>query len=374
MNEVPRIAHVIGKNAKGGVESVVFNYYKFIDKSKIQFDFIIHNDSPFEIPAEILNLGCKVYKIPPYKRLYSYIKALTNIFAQGNYKIVHSHMSTISVFALFAAKKTKIPVRIAHSHVTAGKGRGEFFRNTIKYILRRFSKLYPTHLFSCSEHAGKWLFGKKSFEKGKITVLNNAIDLSGFFFNREFRNKIRNDLGLENKFVIGNVGRFMPQKNHAFLVEIFYEAHKKDNDCILLLIGAGELKNQIEEKVKILNIESSVIFLGARDDVNELYQAMDVFVLPSLYEGLGMVVVEAQVAGLPTIVSTEVPAEAKLFDIIEFLSLRDAAKTWAERILAKRDFPRVDVSGESYLQRFSIAEQAKKLETIYERLISGDVP
>jgi len=373
MGNVSRIAQVIGKNAKGGVESVVFNYYQFIQRTEFQFDFFIHDNSPYEIPLDIQKLGCAIYKIPSYKNIFSYIKTLKCLFKQHNYTIVHSHMSTISVFTLFAAKLANVPVRISHSHVTAGKGKGEFFRNTIKYILRLFSKLFPTHLFACSEYAGKWMFGQKAFDKGEITILNNAIDISKFVYDNPTRNRVRNKLSLKDQFVIGNVGRFMPQKNHNFLIDIFCEIYKKDTNCLLLLVGDGELKAQFEKKVKKLNLQGNVLFLGARDDVNKLYQAMDVFVLPSLYEGLGMVAVEAQIAGLPTIVSCRVPTESKVFDFVDFVDLQEGAQEWAEIILSKRNFKRIDTRSEPSAKRFSIADEVKNLEALYRQMLQKEL-
>jgi len=369
MNDVIRVAHVIGCVSKGGVESVVFNYYKFIDKTKFQFDFIIDEGSPCEIPEEILNLGCKVYKIHSYTKLPAYIKALKKIFIQGNYKIVHSHMNTLSVFTLFAAKQANVPVRIAHSHSTAGKGEGEFARNLMKYSLRPFAKLYPTHLFACSEYAGRWLFGNKAFNKRKVAVFNNAIDASKFVYNEEIRNKVRNGLGINKKFVVGHVGRFVTAKNHNFLLDIFNEVHKKNKNSILLLIGDGELKNNIERKVNNLNLQDNVIFLGNRNDVSELYQAMDVFVLPSLYEGFGMVAVEAQFAALPTIVSTKVAIETKLTNFVDFLNLSYKAEMWAENILSKQFYKRIDISEEMGMSNFVINNEAGNLEKVYEKLI-----
>jgi len=371
MSDIPRIAHVIGRNSKGGVESVVFNYYNFIDKSRYQFDLIIHNDSPYEIPDDILQLGCKVFKIPSYKYLFNYIKSLKNIFKNNNYKIVHSHMSTLSVFTLFAAKIANIPVRIAHSHVTAGKGKGEFFRNLLKYTLRLLAKVFPTHLFACSEYAGRWMFGNNCFEKGKVIVLNNAIDFKKFIFNESIRDKIRDNLALSDEFVVGNVGRFMPQKNHHYLIDIFNEIVKKDKKSILLLIGDGKLKEQIIKKVSQLGLQNNVLFLNPRDDVHDFFQVMDVFVLPSLYEGLGMVAIEAQISGLPTVVSSRVPNEVNLFDMVEFLDLNEKPERWAEIVLSKRSHKRRGISGEHrpHIKKFSIIDEVKRLETIYEEML-----
>lgn len=364
MDKQIRITHIIGSVAKGGIESVVFNYYRFINRDKVQFDFIIDEDSPCEIPDDILNMGCRVFKIPPYTKFFAYIKALKRIFRENNCKIVHSHMNTLSVFALYAAKKAGVPVRISHNHSTAGKGRGEFKRNVIKYALRRFSRLYPTHLAACSEYAGKWLYG----DKADFKVFNNAIDPARFTYNTQTRLRVRENLGAGNKFIIGHVGRFMHQKNHDFLIDIFNEIYKLNQDSLLLLIGDGELKKPTEEKVKALNLQNNVIFTGNRSDVNELYQAMDVLVLPSLYEGLTVVGVEAQTAGLPLVLSACISKETAFTDAVEFISLKESAKHWAEKVLSKQNFERVDISGLPNAQKFIISNEAGKLEKFYEEV------
>ena len=365
-----RVVHVIGSVCKGGVESVVFNYYKFIDRTKVQFDFVVDDDSPCEIPDEILNLGCRVYKIPPYTKLLAYIKALKKIFIENDYKIVHSHMNTLSVFTLYAAKKAGVPIRIAHNHSTAGKG--EFKRNLVKYALRPFAKLYPTHLFACSEYSGRWLFGIKEFNKGKVTVFNNAIDTSLFLFNEDMRSKVRCDLGIEDKFVIGHVGRFMTQKNHSFLIDVFNEIHKRDKKSVLLLVGDGELRTQIEEKVKALNLQDYVVFTGSRNNVHELYQAMDVFVLPSLYEGLGMVAVEAQAAGLPCYISSKVPNEAILISKqYRTLPLGVSPKIWASSITKDLTIYQRESDTKTIVsQGYDIREVVKTLEEHYQMIIN----
>jgi len=368
MKEITRIAHVIGSVAKGGVESVVFNYYKFIDKSKYQFDFIIHNDSPYEISSDINALGCKIFKIPSYKHLFSYLNALIEIFKKNNYKIVHSHMSTISVFTLFAAKKAKVPVRIAHCHATAGKGKGEFLRNIIKNILRIFSKLYPTHLMSCSVNSGIWMYGKKAFLKGKVTVLNNAINHENFIFNKNIRNKTRNELCVSDKFVIGNVGRFMPQKNHDFLIDIFNEIYKIDKKSVLILVGDGNLKKNIEDKIKRYNLKDNVLLMGCMDNIINLYHAMDVFVLPSLYEGLPVVLVETQMAGLPSVISDKITEEVKFSELINFVSLKKSAFEWAKIILDLKNYKKYDTTSDLNIKNYSIKNEVVKLENFYEQI------
>ena len=326
MNKKPiRVAHIIGKWLGGGVEAVVMNYYRHIDHSKIQFDFICDEDSvniPYE---EIEKLGGKVILIPPYQKIFKYQKDLRKVLKDGEYKIVHSHINTLSVFPLYAAKRVGVPVRIAHSHSTTNKK--EWKKNLLKQILRPFSKKYATDYMCCSELAGRWLFGDKAYDEGKVYLLNNAIDLDKFKYDEKIRNNKRKELGInEDTLVIGHIGRFVAQKNHTFLIDIFNEIHKKNKNSLLMLVGQGPLMNKIQEKVNNLGLKDSVIFLGQRSDVNELYQAMDVFILPSLYEGLGMVLIEAQCAGVLCVASTEVPKCAKITNCLQFVNLKNKEK------------------------------------------------
>ena len=269
----------------GGVESVVMNYYRNIDKEKIQFHFLCDEDST-DIPyQEIEKLGGKVIIIPPYQKLFEYQKELYRIFKENNYKIVHSHINALSVFPLRIAKKAKIPVRIAHSHTTSNKK--EWKRNLIKNILRPLSKLYANNYFACTEYAGKWLFGKKVVERKELNVINNAIDLKKFELNENTREDLRKELGIkEDTLIIGHVGRFMKQKNHEFLIDVFNELIKKNENSILMLIGQGPLLNDMKQKVRDLSIEDKVKFIGQVTNVEKYYNIMDVFLFPSIYEGL----------------------------------------------------------------------------------------
>ena len=269
----------------GGVESVVMNYYRNIDKSKVQFHFICDEDST-DIPYdEIEKLGGKVIVVPPYQKLFKYQKELYKIFKENNYKIVHSHINALSVFPLRVAKKAGVPIRIAHSHSTSNKK--EWKKNIVKNILRPFSKLYANKFFACTKHAGEWLFGKKIIERKELNVINNAIDLKKFEFNEKTREDLRKELGIkEDTIVIGHIGRFMRQKNHEFLIDVFNELYKKNQNTVLILIGQGPLLNEIKQKVRDLKIEDKVKFMGQITDVERYYNIMDVFVFPSIYEGL----------------------------------------------------------------------------------------
>ena len=366
-----RVAHIIGKWLGGGVEAVVMNYYRHIDRSKIQFDFLCDEDStniPYE---EIEKLGGRVILIPPYQKVFKYQKELIRIFKENNYKIVHSHINTLSVFPLRAAKKAGVKVRIAHSHSTTNKK--EWKKNLLKQVLRPFSKVYATDYMCCSELAGRWLFGDKAYDSGKVYLLNNAIDLDKFKYNEALRKEKRKELGIsDDTLVIGHIGRFVAQKNHDYLIDIFNEVLKKNNNSILLLVGQGPLMEEIKNKVKELKLNDSVRFLGQRNDVNELYQAFDVFCLPSLYEGLPVVGVEAQASGLLCILSNAMTKETKVLDITKFMSLNNTPREWADSILddVKR-YKRIDTSKEMTSKNFNIKEEAKKLEKYYLNLYNN---
>ena len=360
-----RVAQIIGKWLGGGVESVVMNYYRHIDRTKIQFDFICDEDSTNIPYGEIEKMGGKVILIPPYQKVFKYHKKLKEVLRSGGYKIVHSHINTLSVFSLFAAKCAGVPVRIAHSHSTTNKK--EKKKNLLKQVLRPFSKVFATDYMCCSELAGRWLFGNKEYDNGNVYLLNNAIDLDKFKYDEEKRKEKRKELNIEDStLVIGHVGRFVEQKNHRFLIDIFNEVHKQKEKSILLLAGQGPLMEEMKEKVKILGIEDNVKFLGQRNDINELYQAFDVFCLPSLYEGLPVVGVEAQATGLLCIFSDDMTKETKVLDTTEFLSLNQSVEEWTYTILKKyKSFKRKNCINEISKKDFNIKKEANKLTQKY---------
>lgn len=371
IEEPIRVASVIGRYIGGGVEAVTINYYRNIDKNKVQLDFICDEDStniPYE---EIERMGGKVIIIPSYSKPFKYHKALKRVLKEGNYKIIHSNINTLSVFSLFAAKCAGVPVRIAHSHSTTNKK--EKKKNLMKQVLRPFSKVFATDYMCCSELAGRWLFGNKEYDKGNVYLLNNAIDLDKFKYNESLRKKKRKELGIkDDTLVIGHIGRFVAQKNHDFLIDIFNEIHKTNNNSILLLAGQGPLMEDVKNKVKELNLDDSVKFLGQRNDANELYQVFDVFLLPSLYEGLPVVGVEAQAAGLLCYLSDDMTKETKVLDITKFMSLNNTPEEWANNILDDvKKYKRIDTSKEMTAKNFNIKEEAKKLEEYYLNLYNN---
>lgn len=368
-NEPIRVAQIMGKWIGGGVESVVMSYYRHIDRTKIQFDFICDEDStniPYE---EIEKLGGRVILIPPYQKLFKYHNKLKKILKDGNYKIVHSHINTLSIFSLFAAKCAGVPVRIAHSHSTTNKK--EKKKNLLKQALRPFSKEFATDYMCCSELAGRWLFGNKEYDKGNVYLLNNAIDLDKFKYDEKIRSEKRKKLNIsDDTLVIGHVGRFVEQKNHRFLIDIFNEIHKQNSNSILLLAGQGPLMEEIKSKVESLGLEKFVIFLGQIDDADKLYQAIDIFVLPSLYEGLPVVGVEAQATGLLCELSSNMTKETKILDTTRFISLDKSAKEWASIILDDYSkFKRYDTTADITKSNFNIKKETIKLENKYYKLI-----
>ena len=262
-----------------------------------------------------------------------------------------------------------VQTRIAHSHSTTNKA--EWKKNLIKGILKPFSKVFATDYMCCSEYAGRWLFGDKAYNSGKVYLLNNAINVEKFLFNEPIREKVRKNLNIQdNTIVIGHIGRFVKQKNHDFLIDIFNQIHKKNENTILLLVGQGPLQDEIKSKVDILGLNSCVSFLGQRNDVDEMYQAFDVFILPSLYEGLPVVGVEAQSSGLLCIFSDDMTKETKILDSTKFVSLSESADYWSKLTLdSLKNYKRQDAMKEASSKCFNIRDEAIKLEKKYFELI-----
>lgn len=362
------IAQIMGKMVGGGVEAVVMNYYRHIDKSKVQFHFIIDEDSTNIPKEEIKSMGGKIILIPPYQKLPSYIKNLKKVLTENQYKIVHSHINALSVFPLYTAKLAGVKIRIAHSHSTTNKK--EWKKNILKNIFRPFSKLFATDYLACSKLAGSWLFSSKTLNQGQVTIINNAIDIDKFLYNKDIRTKKRKELNIKDEtLVIGHIGRFVAQKNHLFLLDIFKELHSQHPNSILLLAGTGPLLTKVQEKVQALNLTNNVKFLGQIEDANTLYQAMDIFLLPSLYEGLPVVGVEAQTAGLLTILSSAMTEETKILETTKFISLEESPQSWASTILKEyTKFKRKNNKLEIQKNGFDIHTEAKKLEQKYIEL------
>lgn len=355
-----RVAQIIGKMVGGGVESVVMNYYRHVDRSRVQFDFLVDADSTRVPTEEIRSLGGRVFEIPPYQHPVAYRKALLRLFRAERWTIIHSHINTLSVFPLSAAKAAGVPVRIAHSHSTMGKG--EYGKNLMKLALRPFATIYPTHRFACSNYAGVWLFGESAF-----TVIPNAIELRDFRFSERTRQEVRSELGLaSDTLLIGHVGRFVPQKNQLFLVNVLAQVLEQAPKTMLAFVGDGPEKESVIEYVKKLGIQDRVLFLGQRSDVNRLYQAFDVFCLPSIYEGLPLVGIEAQRSGLPCFFSNAVSREVDITGSVEFLPV-NSTDDWVESLRECNVTKRLTFSDQVF-DSYDIDKQGETLTDLYERL------
>lgn len=357
-NGVLRVLQVVTHMNRGGLESMLMNYYRHIDRNMIQFDFLTHRPYDGDFGEEILQMGGKIYHLPilnPFSA--SYKKALDQFFSEHSYDIVHSHLDCMSAYPLHAAKEAGVKVRIAHAHNTSQD-------KNLKYMLKMSAKKKipkeATDLFACGKEAGEWMFDGKPFQ-----IMNNAIDANVYRYNTEIRERIREQYQLGDAFVLGHVGRFNPQKNHAFLINVFSEVVKKNSNVRLLLVGGGTGEDEVRRQVKGLELEKYVIFAGVCSNVNELLQTMDVFVFPSLYEGFPVTMVEAQAAGLPCVMSDHVPQESKLTDLVASLSLETDKTQWAETILNMQQIKRTDCFEQIRAAGYDIETNAQWLTDFY---------
>ena len=305
----------------GGLASVMMNYWRAMDKTGLSFDFASTNAIDDLLNAEISKEGCNYYQLPPRKQFLNYFNTLRKI-CKG-YDVVHVHAnSATSVLELLAAKKAGVPQRIHHNHNSNTKYP---FLNKVLHPLFVYSY---TDAIACSEAAGEWLFGK-----GKYIVLPNAIDIEKFKFNLHVRKRIRDEFKINiDEFVIGHVGKFVEAKNHGFLIEIFTKYHSKHPNSKLLLVGDGILRTQIECCIKNSGCADAIILAGLRSDISDLVQAFDVFVFPSIHEGLPLSVLEAQSSGLPCIISSNIDKKVAVGCDVVIKDLSDGDESWAEAI------------------------------------------
>ncbi len=350
-------------NNLGGIETFLMNYYKNIDKREVQFDFInIYDKLYFE--DEIKNMKGKVYKLKSYyKNPLKYTKELIKIIKQNNYEIIHCNMnSAVFLYPLIAAKIAKAKVIIAHSH-NASNDKG-LLKTLLHNINKRFIPFFANTYFACSKEAGEWFFSNRILkqESKKYFIINNGINIDKFKYNEELRKKIRQKFNITDKtMLIGHIGRFSKQKNHEFAINLFKEIHEENENTKMWLIGEGEKKEKIVDLVNANHLESYVEFLGIRQNVNELLQAIDVFVLPSIYEGMPLVAVEAQVSGAKCILSDKITKEAKITDKTEYITIDNGIQSWKDAIL-KCDYERNNkyhIDFDRYDIKFNVVELVK---------------
>ncbi|WLR42781.1 glycosyltransferase family 1 protein [Bacillus carboniphilus] len=357
-----RVLHVVVNMNRGGAETLLMNLYRKIDHTKIQFDFLTCKEGIFD--DEIKQLGGIVYRIPYVTDVghFLYMNELKSFFnIHDDYKIVHAHMDKMSGLVLKVAAKAGIPHRIAHSHNT--KSEGNIIHKGYKWIIGRNIPSYSTKFVACSKVAGQWLFNKKS---SNILLLRNGVNSEEFYFSKEKRNKIRDLLNIsKEQFVVGHIGRFNMQKNHQFILDIFSEVLKEIPNAKLLLIGDGPLKDKIKSRAVDLDINNSIMFLGIRDDVNELISAFDCLLFPSIHEGLPVTLIEAQASGIHCLVSNVITNEVDIgAGLISYESLKSSPKVWAKKLM---NLSASDVNCEFFIKEngFNISDTAQKLQDMY---------
>lgn len=351
---------------KGGAETMVMNYLRKMDHSKVIFDFVVHREEKGEYEDEAISLGCKIFRFPSLKvtNLLSYPKFISGFFDQHpEYKMIHGHCSELGYYIYKEAYKRGVKFIAAHAH---NEPSGFDMKTPARNVLKRIMRPYLTHCFTCSRGSAKWLFGQQLMEK--VIFLPNAIDATSFAFSSLKRKKIRNSNEWSDRLVIGNVSRFSYQKNHLFLLNIFKEIHRQEPSALLVFVGSGgELEDKVKEKVQCLGLQEDVRFMGSRSDIPDLLQGMDLFLFPSHFEGLSLAQLEAQAAGLKILNSTGISKEGTIVpELVESLSLKLPAKEWADRALnVVKKYERKNRLREIAEAGFDINKNAKWLQNLY---------
>lgn len=374
MTEPIRILNVVGEMSPGGIESLIMNIYRNIDRSRVQFDFLMHSPSgEGSYVPEIEGLGGRVYRTPIIKtpektyyfRLFQYISFLKHFFKEHQeYRVVHGHMTnTAAIYMPIAKKYGRVTCCIAHSHLTEAR---PGLSGIITDLLHKPLPGIATDYFSCSEMAAHWIFPDEAIASGKVKIIKNGVDPKKFNYDENKRADLRKTLGLDGKFVIGNVARFKKEKNQTFAVDVFKKVKAKIENAVLLLVGDGELRDSVQAKVKQEGLDGQVLFLGVRSDIPDLMLVMDLFLLPSLYEGLPVVGIEAQAAGLPVVTSTGVTRETDITGNVRFLDLDAGADSWADAVIDfSRSFERKDMYDYIRDNGYDITETAAWLQNFY---------
>lgn len=364
-NNPIRVLAIVWKMDPGGLENRLMDIIRNIDKSRVIIDVFSYSLERGLYDDEICNLGGKVYynpKLTP-RNMFWYIRYFSDfLLSHPEYRIIHAHQDAwCSVFCC-GAKRAGVPIRIAHSRTAITSIRLEF---VVKNIIKLPTKKYANYYFAVSEKAGRWLFGDKMYDEGRVQIWPNSIEAKKFYFNNETRVRVRKDNGWDGKYVVMHVGNFITPKNHPFILKIFQEIYKQDKNSILVLVGTGN-KNQIINYIKENLLDEVVVFLSSRTDINELLQGADVFLFPSLFEGLPGALVEAQAAGLPCVISDTIAEEVQITPNLTIMSLKEDEQKWARSVLDKRGFERKDTR--DYIERygFDVCSLANKLCDFYE--------
>jgi len=346
----------------GGMESSIMNYYRNVNSDKICFDFLCINQEP-AYRQEIESRGSKIHLIPGRRKYITHYRKLVSVFEENKYDGLWSNRCSLpgTVLLFKIARSFGVPLRIIHAH-SSGLMRPSLNNIIFHEIDKYRMKKNATDFWSCSEKASKFFYSKNTINSPTHRIINNAINIADFRFDSIERDNVRKILKLDNKLVIGHIGHFSPVKNHAFLIRVFYEIYKKETNAVLLLIGDGPLRLEIENMAKTLNVSEAIYFLGVRSDIPALLNAIDIFVLPSLFEGLPFCLIEAQTLSIPCFASTNVSSEAAITDLLSFVDLKETPGKWAKQILAKKDYMRTDMAEDIKKAGYDIKTEAAKLE------------
>lgn len=370
-----RILHSVSYLTRGGIETMLMNYYRHIDRSKVQFDFLCNSYRKGAYDDEVLALGGKIFRSPGFNPLkYCQYKCfMKKLFEEHpEYRVVEAHNDQLGRFALKLAKDCGVPVRIFHAHSSMLLFD---YKWPIKYYCMKTLKYSVTHHFICGLKAGEFYFGKDTIHSGNFNLIRNAIEVERFTYNESVRNEMRKKYGLNDKKVIGLVANFVLAKNHPFLIDVFEKIKLINTDAFLVLVGGGPYMDKIKDLVKRKGLSESILFTGPVSNTNEWYQAFDLFLMPSLHEGLPVVGVEAQAADLPCIFSSEVTQEIKLSDKSQFLDLKISAEEWAKRVnevlmhLPERNNNYQLITDNGY----NIKIEAQKLQDLYISLYKNPI-
>lgn len=357
---------VVHEMNRGGIENFIMNLYRTVDRNTVQFDFVAHTNSKCAFDDEINELGGVIFHCPDYRVVnhFQYVSWWNDFFDKhSEYKIIHSHLDSCANIHLRIAKKHGL-ITIAHAHNT---DEGVGIKAFVKKILKVNFNSCCDYKFGCSDAANKWLYNDES-----SVVLKNGIDSEKYIFDVEKRQKYINEFDVGNKTVIGSVARFSHQKNHMYMLDVFAEYNKINRDSLLLLVGDGELKDQITEKVKENNVSDSVIFAGVRSDVSSLLNLFDVFLMPSFYEGLPVSVIEAQASGLKCLLSDTISNEVDITGNVEFMSLEASPQKWAEKLASMLPYERKNMQQQIINNGYDIKSTARCLTDFYLKLSEGN--
>lgn len=329
---VKRILCLVSIMNTGGAETFLMKLYRKIDRAKYQMDFGVYSEQEGFYDEEIRSMGGKVHHLIPKTKNFSlYKKSLYDLVSKEKYEhVLRITSNAAGFYDLKIAKEAGARVCIARSSNSSDGG--SWKAEIVNYLSRVLYQKYVDVKIAPSDLAAYYTFGKKAVDKGEVYFMNNGLDLDVYRFSQFGRDCVRKEFNIEGKFVVGHIGRFSHQKNHNFLIDVFAEIRKKNSDAVLLLVGDGELKGQVQNKVKQLGLDNSVIFAGIRKDIPALLSAMDVFVFPSLYEGMPNTVIEAQATGLPCIISDCITSEVELTDLVYRYAIKNYQHFWAERI------------------------------------------